>query len=109
LVRSSLYKLHRMDDKEHSCLTPLPVYSLLVSHWSSCTEHFGLCKVCWWIFFRFIRHLYSLVPALVWSTLQGHVPSASILSRHAAPYQCPKYFQILFSAFQLHPQFLFLC
>ena len=51
LVRSSLCKLNRMDDKQHRFLTPLPVYTLLASPWSSCTEHSGLCTICWWISF----------------------------------------------------------
>ena len=31
LVRHSLYKLNRIGDKQHPCLTPLPIYTLLVS------------------------------------------------------------------------------
>ena len=31
LVRHSLYKLKRIGDKRHPCLTPLPVFTLLVS------------------------------------------------------------------------------
>jgi len=31
LVRHSLYKLNRIGDKQHPCLTPLPICTLLVS------------------------------------------------------------------------------
>ena len=37
LVRHSLWKLNRIDDQHHSCLTPLPVFILLVSPWFSRT------------------------------------------------------------------------
>ena len=37
LVRHSLYKLNRIGDKQHPCLTPLPICTLLVSPWSSRT------------------------------------------------------------------------
>jgi len=32
LVRHSLYKLNRVGDKQHPCLTHLPIFTLLVSH-----------------------------------------------------------------------------
>jgi hypothetical protein len=35
LVSYSLYKLNRMGDKQQPCLTPLPIFTLLVSPWSS--------------------------------------------------------------------------
>ena len=35
LVRHSLYKLNRIGDKQHPCLTPLPICTLLVSPRSS--------------------------------------------------------------------------
>jgi len=31
LVRYSLYKLNRIGDKQHPCLTPLPIFTLLIS------------------------------------------------------------------------------
>jgi len=31
LVRHSLYKLNRIGDKQHPCLTPLPIFTLLVA------------------------------------------------------------------------------
>jgi hypothetical protein len=35
LVRYSLYYLNRIDDKQQPCLTPLPIFTLLISPWSS--------------------------------------------------------------------------
>jgi hypothetical protein len=35
MVRYSLYKLNRISDKQHPCLTPLPNFALLVSTQSS--------------------------------------------------------------------------
>jgi len=37
LVRHSPYKLNRIGDKQHPCLTPLQICTLLVSPWSSRT------------------------------------------------------------------------
>ena len=37
LVRHLLYKLKRIGDKQHPCLTPLPIFTLLVSPWFSST------------------------------------------------------------------------
>jgi len=37
LVRHSLYKLNRIGDKQHPCLTHLPIFILLVSPQFSCT------------------------------------------------------------------------
>jgi len=37
LVRHSLYKLNRIGDKQHPCLTPLPIFTLFVSPWFSHT------------------------------------------------------------------------
>ena len=37
LVRYLLYKWNRIRDKQHPCLSPLPVFTLLVSTWSSYT------------------------------------------------------------------------
>jgi hypothetical protein len=34
LIRYSLYKLNRTGNKQHPCLTPLPVFTLLVCLWS---------------------------------------------------------------------------
>ena len=36
LVRHSLYKLNRIGDKQHPCLTPLPIFTLLVPPHFSC-------------------------------------------------------------------------
>ena len=38
LVRHSLYKMNRIGDKQHPCLTPLPICTLLVSPRSSRTD-----------------------------------------------------------------------
>ena len=35
LIRYSLYKLNRIGDKQHPCLTPLPIFTLLDSPLSS--------------------------------------------------------------------------
>ena len=40
LVRQSLYKLNIIGDKQHPCLTPLPIYTLLASPRSSRTLTF---------------------------------------------------------------------
>jgi hypothetical protein len=37
LIRYSLYKLNRICDKQQPCLTPIPIFTLLVSPWSSRT------------------------------------------------------------------------
>jgi hypothetical protein len=39
LVRHSLYKLNKLGDKQHPCLTPLPVFTLLV--FSSVQSYFN--------------------------------------------------------------------
>jgi len=46
LVRHSLYKLNRIGDKQHPCLTPLPVFTLLVSsRFSQTLTHWAMYKL----------------------------------------------------------------
>ena len=52
LVRHLLYKLNRIGDKQHPCLTPLPIFTLLVSPWFSCT-------LTLWTMYRLLINLLS--------------------------------------------------
>ena len=58
LVRYSLYTLNRIGDKQHPCLTPLPIFTLLVS------PRFGRILTLW--------PMYSLL--------------INLLSRHSIPF-----------------------
>ena len=50
----------------------------------------------------------SFVPALIWSSLDGQMPSTSLWSKHIVFHLAPKFVLILFPASHLHPKFLFL-
>ena len=64
-VRHSLYKLNRIGDKQHPCLTPLPVWTLLVSPRYSCSLTF--CSIYNLLINIFLanRYQFSLRSALI--------------------------------------------
>ena len=103
LVRHSLYKLNRIGDKQHPCLTPLPVCTLLVSPRSS------RILTLWSMYSLLINLLYanryhlSLGSALIRSSLHGQMPCASLWSKYSVLHPSPKFILLLFSSFQSHP------
>ena len=81
LVRYSLYKLNRINDKEHSCITPLPLipslFTLSVALWSVSNMLISL-----------LSHQTVQIPlafALICSNLHDQLPSASLWSMHTIP------------------------
>ena len=94
LVRYSLYKLNRINDKEHSCITPLPLipslFTLSVALWSVSNMLISL-----------LSHQTVQIPlafALICSNLHDQLPSASLWSMHTIPV----YVQISFICYSQH-------
>ena len=76
LVRHLLHKLNRINYKQLPFLTPLPVFILLVSSWSIHT--LTPCTVFSSTSFYTILNQGPLGSALVWSSLNDQIPSASL-------------------------------
>jgi len=90
-----LYTLNRIGDK-HPCLTPLPIFTLLVSLWSS------LSFTLWYIYnlissLHASQYQFPLESALIWSSLHSQMPSASPWSKHTILHLFPKFILIPFS------------
>ena len=72
MVSYMLYKLKRISDKQHPCLTPLAVFTILVSSRSSFS--LTLCP----FFFHASQYQFTLGSALIWPSLHSQMQSASL-------------------------------
>ena len=107
LVRHSLYKLNRIGDKQHSCRTPLPIYTLLVSHRSSCT--LTLSSMYNLLINLLSRQLIPVLFRICINLLQFMRSNAFCQSKKQTHIHLPpKFVLILFLSYQLHPWFIFL-
>jgi hypothetical protein len=92
LARCSLYQLNRIGDKQHSCLTPVPVFTLLVSPWSIRTLTLYLRTVCccfllclsWPVLFKICINLVQFTQSnTFWQSYSKH----SLSSESKVPYR----------------------
>ena len=101
-----LEKLKKNGNKEHPCLTPLPILPLLVCPWSSFSwTHWTMYNLLINVFHA-SQYQFPLGSALIWSSCHVQMPSVSLWNKHTIPHLCPTFALTLFSAMQLHPQFL---
>ena len=84
LVRHALYTLNRIGDKQHPCLTPLLVFTLLISRLFSRTLTRWVMYKWLSIFFRASQYQFPLGSAFIWSSWLGQMPSASLWSKHCS-------------------------
>ena len=93
LIRFSLYKSNRMGDKQHPYPTYRPFFTRLASPWC------GFILTLWFmhsflsIFFHANRYHFPLGSGLIWSSLDGQVPSAILWSTHTV--SCFRFYFIL--------------
>jgi hypothetical protein len=66
LLKYSLYKSNGINDRQHLCITPLPVFTLVIVH-----QYSAPCTICRSIFCRASRYQVLFGSALIWSILQG--------------------------------------
>ena len=93
LVRYSLYKLNRIGDNQHPCLTPLPIFTLLVSsRFSRTLTHWALYKLLISllsrhsipVYFRICINLVQLTRSnAFWQSMKQTLSSSSISKVHS--------------------------
>ena len=108
LVSHSLYKLNTIGDKQRPCLTPIPIFTLLVSPRFSRT--LTLCAMHKFPINLLSRQSTPVTIRICINLVQLTRPtlSASLWSKHTVLRLSPSFDLMLFSASQLHSSFLFL-
>jgi hypothetical protein len=97
LVRYWLYKVNRIGNKRHPCLTPLPVFTLLGSFWSV------LILTLWSTFKLLINFLSrqlrtgSFRTCVISVQFTGKMSSTTQWIKHTISRLCAKFFMVLFS------------
>lgn len=101
-----MYKLNRIGNRQHPCLVFLPVFTFLISTWSSLSLSLSTMYNLLITFLSRQSMPLSFKSALFCTSLHSKIISANTLSKHRIFYLCLKWVLILFSASQWHPCFL---
>jgi hypothetical protein len=102
LVKFSPYKVNRIGDRLHPCQMLFQSSQIclpLVQSYLNTDQ----CTICRQILFRASRYQFLSGFTLIWSSLHGEMPPASLWSKHTILHLCPKFVLILLSATQLRP------